>query len=282
MRKAGSFFKSIVPFLIAIALQLVVTIPLEIIYTIRNAGKNGEGMEGIIDTLTSSTTDASFLQTVNVIYGILGLIIFILWYQKVFVKPFRHKRKEDYPTGFSFHTIIAIIFLAVGLQYVTTFVVTIVANLRPDWLAAYNNILENSGYGDMSTMLILYTIILAPIVEETLFRGLIFRYARYALPFWLANIWQALLFGIMHMNFLQGIYAFVMGLFLGFICHRGRGIKYSIMVHIIFNLIGTCYSGLISFTTDLNYPIAVGLGTVLTIFALWLFYTDFTPRKSNS
>jgi hypothetical protein len=42
------------------------------------------------------------------------------------------------------------------------------------------------------------------------------------MPFWVANILQAVLFGIYHMNPLQGIYAFFIGLFLGYVCHKGE------------------------------------------------------------
>ena len=77
------------------------------------------------------------------------------------------------------------------------------------------------------------------------------------------------------MNVLQGVYAFTVGLVLGFICHRGRGIKYGILLHILFNLVGVFYSGLIELTTALSYSLFIGIGLALTAFALWLFYTDF-------
>lgn len=278
MRKVGSFFKSILPFLIAFLLSLIVTIPTEIIYIINHLRDNSSG---IMEIAKAATSDTMFLQTVNFIYGIVGLIIFIIWYQKVFVEPFRHKKKTNYPTGFSFHTIMSILFLGIGLQFVAKLIVDIVANIRPEWMDAYRSLIENAGYQDPSILLILYSVILAPIVEETIFRGLVFRYARHALPFWLANVWQALLFGLMHMNFMQSIYAFLLGLFLGFVCHRGRGIKYSILVHIVFNFVGTICSDLIDIMTSFNYYLIIGAGIALTIFALWLFYTDFTPVKSR-
>ena len=280
MRKAGNFFKSIVPFLVAIVLQLAVSVPLYIIYTFLHAGDNGGGLTGIAGALDSAGSNTALVQIINLIYGILAVLVFVSWYRKVFVLPFRRKRKENpaalKPTGFSFHNILALFFLAIGLQYVTTFIVDIFARIHPAWLTAYQNLMDTAGYGSVSPVLVIYSVLLAPVVEETIFRGLIFRYARYALPFWIANIWQALLFGLLHMNILQGIYAFTTGLVLGFICHRGRGIRYSILMHIFFNIVGIFYSGLIEITTTLSYPIFTGLGIALTAFALWLFYTDFS------
>lgn len=277
MKRIVHFFKSILPCLLMILLQAVVIIPAGIIYVITNAGDSGTDFSDILNLWTGAAADAGFSQAANLIYGLLAVLIFGCWYSRVFVRPFRHKKRVNQPTGFSFHTVISMLFLAIGLQYVTILVVNITSSLHPDWLTAYNALMENAGYSDLSLPLIIYSIILAPVAEELIFRGLIFRYARYALPFWIANIWQALLFGLVHGNFIQGIYAFVMGLFLGFLCHRGRGIKYSIPVHIIYNIIGVWFSGLIELTTLLNYAVSVGLGIALTIFAVWLFYTDFTP-----
>ena len=46
-------------------------------------------------------------------------------------------------------------------------------------------------------------------------------------------------------------------------------------VHIVFNIIGCFFSGLIQISLTLSYPLFAGLGVLLTVFALWLFYTDF-------
>lgn len=275
MRKASYFFKSLIPFLVAIVMQFAITIPLEIIYAIKHT-EDGNFLEALF----SATSDTDFLQTSNFCYGVLAVIVCTIWYQKVFVRPFARKPK-NYPTGFSFHTICALIFLAVGLQYVANFVATSVGTLHPAWLTSYRELMQASGFSEVTLLLAIYTVFLAPISEELIFRGLIFRYARHALPFWLANIWQALLFGVLHMNIIQGVYAFVIGIFLGCVCHRGRGIKYSIVLHILFNIIGTFYSGLISFSTTLSYEIFTGVGIALTVFGVWLFYSDFIPARQK-
>ncbi len=250
MKKIGSFLKGILVFIIVYAMEVVIVWAF-----------------GDYDS-----------QVTNMIYGVAALIIMGIWYRLAFVRPFKNKKKKDYPTGFSFHTIIAVIFLGMGLQYVTYLICAVVSIFSPQALAEYSYLIENAGYTEPTAMIVVYSIILAPVTEELVFRGLIFRYTRLAVPFWVANIWQALLFALMHGNLMQGVYAFVMGLILGFICHRGRGIKYSIPVHMVFNIVGLFFSGFISLTLDLSYPIAMTAGVALTIFALWLFYTDFEKR----
>ena len=274
MGKAGNFFKSIIPFLLVIVIQLVAAIPMTVVYMIQTMSASGGDMDAFLNALMSITSDQNFTQSINIVYGLIALVVFGVWYGKVFVRPFRHRAKR-YPTGFSFHTVAALIFLAFGLQYVCSLIVDIASSIHPAWLANYNDLMRTAGYSDISLLLTVYSVLMAPIVEELVFRGLIFRYARHALPFWAANIWQALLFGIMHMNVLQGIYAFSIGLFLGWVCRTGRGIKYSIVLHILFNILGCFYSGLFTVTTAISYSLFIGLGIVLTIFGMWLFYTDF-------
>ena len=251
-------------------LQIAAAIPTMIYFMLKTSGDGKDLFSG----LTGLTTNLEYVQTLNIVYAVLALIVFGLWYHRVFVKPFRNRPKKQ-PGGYSFHTIASIIFLGIGLQYVTTLLTDAIGTLNPTLMSRYNEQMSSQGYDNLSVMLLVYSILLAPIVEELVFRGLVFRFARHAMPFWFANILQAALFGFVHLNLVQGIYAFAMGLFLGWVCHRGRGIKYSIPVHIVFNIIGCLFSDLIELTLTLSFPIFAGLGVVLTIFALWLFYTDF-------
>ena len=67
-------------------------------------------------------------------------------------------------------------------------------------------------------------------------------YAKRALPrFWMANVFQALMFGIMHMNLIQGIYAFAIGLFLGFLAERYQSILPCVLVHFVVNFSTTVW-----------------------------------------
>lgn len=270
MKKFGYFIKSLFPVVMVFILQIVATIPTMAYFLLKSSGSNRDFLSG----LTGLTTNLTYVQTLNIVYAILALLVFGIWYYRVFVKPFRDRPKKQ-PGGYSFHTIVSIILLGIGLQYVTTLLTDALGVLSPEMISSYNEQMSSQGYDDLSVMLLVYSILLAPIVEELVFRGLVFRFARHAMPFWFANILQAALFGFVHLNLVQGIYAFAMGLFLGWVCHRGRGIKYSIPVHIVFNVIGCLFSGLIELTLTLSFPIFAGVGIALTIFALWLFYTDF-------
>lgn len=54
--------------------------------------------------------------------------------------------------------------------------------------------------------------------------------------FWVANVVQALLFGLMHGNIVQGLYTFATGLLLGLLCWRLGDLRYPILLHFGLNV----------------------------------------------
>ncbi|MBU5894754.1 CPBP family intramembrane metalloprotease, partial [Vibrio cholerae O1] len=76
-------------------------------------------------------------------------------------------------------------------------------------------------------------IILIPIYEQIVFRGIIFGYLRKNFNIIGAVLVQALIFGIMHLNLVQGIYTFILGIVLALIYMYSDSILGNITVHII-------------------------------------------------
>lgn len=83
--------------------------------------------------------------------------------------------------------------------------------------------------------IIIYGII-SPLVEEIIFRGIIFNRLKRTFPIAIAYIAGALLFGIFHGNIVQGIYGTLMGLLIIFIYDRYETILAPIVVHIVANV----------------------------------------------
>ena len=75
----------------------------------------------------------------------------------------------------------------------------------------------------------------APVIEEVVYRGLAYRYARTALPRVAAVLWSALLFGAAHGNLLQSSYAFAVGLVLAVVFEMSRSLWAAILFHMVFN-----------------------------------------------
>ena len=78
--------------------------------------------------------------------------------------------------------------------------------------------------------------IVAPVVEELCFRGIVLgRSLSWVNPM-PAIMLQAALFGVVHMNLLQGLYAFALGILLGMIFVRFRNLWLCMVGHFAFNL----------------------------------------------
>lgn len=91
---------------------------------------------------------------------------------------------------------------------------------------------------EITPRMLLQVCLIAPIIEELFFRGLIFSLMSKLLPFILANIVQAIVFGIYHGNVVQVVYAFILGMFIGYILFITGSIVYTIVLHMSINLTG--------------------------------------------
>ena len=143
------------------------------------------------------------------------------------------------------HFVVAAL-MGYGMQIVTTLIMVLVNVLLPSVMEEYNTLVDGSGITTYGLMWVISTLVLPPLVEEAGFRGLGLTYLeRAGVPFAVANIVQALAFGIFHMNLTQGIYTFVLGLALGYVTHRSGSIAPAMLMHLVYNLMGTLGSDLI-------------------------------------
>lgn len=78
--------------------------------------------------------------------------------------------------------------------------------------------------------------ILAPVAEELVYRGMIYRRMRESLTAVQAGVFVAILFGVGHGNLPQGLYAMVLGLLLACIYEKFRNIAAPILFHIVVNI----------------------------------------------
>ncbi|MBQ8662474.1 MAG: CPBP family intramembrane metalloprotease [Eubacterium sp.] len=279
MKKAGSFFQSFLPFIFFLAINVVVTIITSIAFTAR-AMSSGTIDTNIFTYMDKLASDANYLQISSMIMGIIVIALFSIWYRRVFVRPLRSKPRK-YWSGISFQVIIGLVFLGFGLQYVAQLVANTIGWAFPELMANYTELMNTTGYDQMTWILAVYALLLAPIGEELAFRGLTMRFARQWLPFWAANIFQAALFGIMHLNIVQGLYAFTMGLFLGWVCKKGHSIKHSIILHIIFNILGTVFIDFFDVTLALHDYAFYIVGIALTVFAMLIISFEFSDRNKR-
>ena len=85
-------------------------------------------------------------------------------------------------------------------------------------------------------MMTLLAITVAPVTEEMIFRGGIFRYMRTRTPRWVALLVPALLFGALHANLASFVPLVVLGIILALAYERTGSITVPIFAHGLFNL----------------------------------------------
>ncbi len=146
------------------------------------------------------------------------------------VTPYREKM----PIGKFFIGIcVAFLFMMIG-SYISNIITTLVSALRGD---ALENPVESMVSDNSIWITILFMVILAPILEEFLFRKLI---CDKLLPLGegYAIFLSAGIFGLIHGNFFQFAYAFLLGAMFALIYVKTGRLIYSTVYHMIINFFG--------------------------------------------
>jgi len=87
-------------------------------------------------------------------------------------------------------------------------------------------------------LIIILIVVIGPIVEELICRKLIID----RLSAWgdhIAIIFSAVAFGLIHANLYQFFYAAMLGALLGYVYTRTRDVRYTILLHMLFNFMGS-------------------------------------------
>ncbi|MDO4490813.1 MAG: CPBP family intramembrane metalloprotease [Lachnospiraceae bacterium] len=109
----------------------------------------------------------------------------------------------------------------------------------------YENTAAKAFQGQPLPLLIITTVIAAPIAEELVFRCMIYRRARHYYGIWPAAVISAVLFGIYHANMIQFIYALGFSAVLIFLYEKSGNILAPILAHAGSNLLAVILDSLL-------------------------------------
>lgn len=136
--------------------------------------------------------------------------------------------------------------------------------------------LDAATSGSYTVSMFLYSALVAPVVEELIFRGAILKTLE---PYgkWFALLASSLLFGLMHGNFAQIPFAFAVGMILGYVSIE-YSIWYSILLHIANNfLLGEVISRIL----DLLPAVLGNLLNVIIMYGLAAAGIVFLIRRTD-
>ncbi len=134
------------------------------------------------------------------------------------------------------------VLMAVSICFFVNFGLEVAVYIIPaSVLESYMEMMEMAGFGE-SVLTTIAAVCLAPIGEELVYRGTCMYFAEKFVgglsknkAFWIANVIQALGFGIFHANIIQGTYAFLMGLCLGYLAKRYKSLVPAMIAHMVIN-----------------------------------------------
>ncbi|MBS6416214.1 MAG: CPBP family intramembrane metalloprotease [Collinsella intestinalis] len=183
------------------------------------------------------------------------IAVFLPWWRCMRPASFVARREAVATNDVSFAKSLALLLvIGVSAQFFVGGILEIVELLFPEAMAEYSEFMEDTSVGVFAIVSALSIAVLAPINEEIVCRGVMFEHAMRAMSpgwnaidgaryravsvraFWIANTLQALAFGVLHMNFIQGSYAFVLGAVLGWVFWRTGKLCYPIILHFALNI----------------------------------------------
>ncbi len=150
------------------------------------------------------------------------------------------------------------------------------------FLGSYSEV-ENVIYSSSLWLIIVRAVILAPVCEELIFRGLTFRRLKeYTGSFWIGAAASSAVFAVYHMNVPQGIFAFLFGIILCYVYDKFKNLGANIIAHAAGNALSVAFTVLnVSYLSPVLYIIIMVavLGLAFALFYYVLRKAEVTGIK---
>lgn len=190
---------------------------------------------GIIGVVNQELLSAPWINYAGIAisFYLIGFPVFYLM-----IKNLPEEEKRESKTLGVFE-VIKICFMSYSIVYIVNFLTNILMMLIAVIKGSeVTNPLVNMLEGSNWIWSLIFAGILSPIIEEMMFRGVILnKLRRYGDK--VAIITTAILFGLFHANFSQFFYAVALGIVFAYVTLKTGTIKYSIILHIIVNMMGS-------------------------------------------
>jgi len=262
--RIGYVFLSVVPVAVLMAVQTLAQIPFLIMSCV-DVIKGTDQIEdlSVFFDAAMSTFNEKYTVYMYLVYSVAGLIIFSIWYFKGFVKK---NPKVKIGEVFGVKSVLAAVCIAVGLYFSINALMILVEWVLPVLIEMYNMMIEAAGVATDTIIVVAYTILLGPILEELCFRGVTFAILeKSGIKPRIVILISSLFFGAMHLIPVQVFYATIVAFFLGYLRYKYRSIMITVFTHILFNFFGSYVSGIFE-----NLGLSDGIMLILGGLALFI------------
>ena len=121
----------------------------------------------------------------------------------------------------------------------------------------------NAMYSAPLAIQIVCLAVLVPICEEYVFRGLFFRRMERESSFVYAMVYSSVVFGILHVNLVQMLYGFALGMMLAYVYEKYGSLKAPVAAHMSMNLLSVLATRYGLYNWMLKDNIRIGIITVV-------------------
>ena len=216
-----------------------------------NSGMPKDDLAALITGLTSPIMAVSY---------VVAIFVFVIFYKIRKTSLISMSGAE--PTRASF--LIDGVLLGFGMYGAFQGAILLLTKIIPESWFNLQNSQSSSLLGGSMAFAIIYTVLIAPVCEETIFRGLVLTIFDGKLPKWLGILISALVFALIHLpSPIAFIYTLTLGVVLGFVRYRTKSLVPCVLAHIIFN--ATNYL--------LFLPLNIGLYVVLALSLPFIIYS---------
>jgi len=228
-----SFGKATIYFFVYFVTQLVVSFVYGAVWSASKTAElmaAGEAVDAVALTEQLATQIMEKAMEMTFWAGIIALIIYWIRFavrKKSFFKEVQIKKIAT-------NGILPIIVTALSMNVVVS---VVISNLPwpQEWIDAYAT---NSAPLDGSLMSWLAAVVMAPVLEEIVFRGLVYTRLKKGMPVIVAAILASFVFGLCHGTAIWIIYATGLGLVMTWVFEKYQSLTASILFHFSFNTMG--------------------------------------------
>lgn len=242
-------------------------------YFASNGGNARINFEIIFEQVINQVMNSAYIMTI--VYMVLAFVIIVLIYKigKKSLTSFIPLNK------IAVLKVILCIPLSIGLAIFLNGIIGLLS--RVFTLPGYESALQITSFNSESYIIqIIAIVIIAPLFEEFVFRGIIFTELKKGFAIKNAIIIQAIFFGIYHLNITQGIYAFVLGCVMGMVVYWTNSIWASITMHFSINLLGTI-GGLLEQSSDVSGNIINDIITIIIALIIFIVFSILLNKISS-
>lgn len=217
-----------------------------------------------------------------------GFVTAIAFFDFFIVRRTTQQRLNFNLSSVNFYTYLLIFPMMIGMMFISEFTTTLIPTTGPffgDFYEYFTQLM--SSLTDNPVVMIIMTVIMAPIFEEIIFRGIIQKgLINKGVAPWKAILYASIIFGVVHGNPWQFISAVMLGCVLGLVYHKTKSLLMPILLHAFNNLtlsLLVLYRKEESFSKVFNVSewIILGVGIVLFSLFYYLFMKKYKVHYSE-